>query len=485
MVFSLSLSLSPLSRDLGGDAEFIGACHFSLREIMFANSDENRDPFLTNKRPLINLAKAESNKKYKDSGVLTFRGCDIFTLLTDVDAEADKSIARTRQVWEDNKFKIDKRQAYLAHMMHGQAIQKHVSALQASEGGGRRHTRSASGEAAFGGSSRDIFSSVMGPKKSKGGDRRKTNLFDMESLSVIEDVKASPVADDADGNYHHRRKRSKSGRRRRRTLSTAPAPIDDSTGSGQPTESPARSASPSQSPSSNTNSRHRRQTLKSRSEADEDEDDDVDEDEEEDGITSLRPGHRSKPSVSSSLVGGGGDISATMSMRNAADLFAAARSKDAPTAFTFKVVNLAKSSFFSSPDSYLEFYADRRLKGNWEKVATTDVVQSNVNPTYQPLILKQKSFLSQRATMPSSANSAPQENGELLTVQIKAFSPVKKGEPKLIGSVITSYDKLRSVQTRLELVSGANLPVGVVITESVKVVASTVVAEDKKHKKKK
>lgn len=101
-----------------GEHDFIGEFDMTVRQLLNSKS----------KFKVINPEKAAAAKvsgdKYKHSGTVTFKVAEHYTMISDVDREADIALVKHRREYKESEVNPTKRNAFLAFMAGGQALVK-------------------------------------------------------------------------------------------------------------------------------------------------------------------------------------------------------------------------------------------------------------------------------------------------------------------------------------------------------------------------
>jgi len=525
--YSTPLLLRMFDYDVGSSADFIGACHFSLRELMLASDEKQRGGkdssssdganSLSNKRALWNASKAASQgSKYKNSGVLTFKLVDVFTRVEDVDTMADACLRRQGgRGFVESKGGPSKREAFLAYLLLQQSpssssSQPHLrrgdtlssSELAAASSGGRASSPSRSSKkdrkksggggsgrhprpsASMGGGSSLVGGAIdeageedaLGSGRGGGGMNRllrPSSSFEGDGDTGNNDTLAPPRH-----GRHHSKQRSTSsrdhghghghghsrGESRQFPLGARVDEGDDGDGGEDGGDDGEDTGA----------------------EYDEDE---YTEEGEDDVVSSLGP--------SAARSGGAGNVGA---MRSATFSFLAQRERETSYQVVFRATQLPKPSsagFFSSgPEAVLELLADRKARGDSQSFES--VTRSNDGAplaaanavTFPALIVKGKEFMSSRLR----GEEADQAQTCLLRVwHVPAKAAKELGAVaaastagEVLGEARASFHALRTPGTQFALhhpATGAFA--GSIVTDSAKLINATLVEEAKAKKKKK
>jgi hypothetical protein len=527
--YDTHLLLRMFDYDVGASADFIGACHFSVRELALALDDRNKDKE-AHKRPLWNAAKAaaqagnsnNSKKAYKGSGILTFRSVDVFSRLEVVDAQADLSLGRLRQTYAErpakNKFSQpgpSKREAFLCYMLHGQSLRKAESSLNllAQIGGstsdlgvsprkGRRHKKSNS-------------SSNFGGLHAVGGGSATT--IDEADEGAAGAADGGGAAGGGSGMGEGNLRRPPNGSLERAGTFTAAGEMSSPRDRQQQQRHGRNKGSNSSNGGGGAHGGGSRpfadRPLGERvdegdGEGEENDENDDDSDESDDDDDDDEDGSASAPLAP---------------MRSATFTFLAAREREASYQLVFRGAQLPKPSsvgfFAGGPECILEVLADRKLRGEWTTVHKGDAAQpASTAPTFPPLLLKAKAFLPSSSTAASSSSASTSSSNKTSPAATPKIGAVAGGAatgggedaptcmlrvwhvPKgggggasssplqqLLGEAITSFASLRTPGMQLPLLdpATAGLFAGSITVDSAKLINAALVQEKSKKKKKK
>jgi hypothetical protein len=110
--------LSPPVQNVG-EHDYIGSFDMTVRSMLNPKSRFR----IINEEKLI-ASQKPGGEKYKHSGSVTFKVAQHFTMLTDVDREADMSLVKHRREYTESQINPTKRKSFLAFMAGGQALVK-------------------------------------------------------------------------------------------------------------------------------------------------------------------------------------------------------------------------------------------------------------------------------------------------------------------------------------------------------------------------